>query len=85
MGDWSDDEIRAFERRTASLLRAGMSEAQAEQLAQQMLYRDRPGSGDDRRICPECKSFTVRRCSRGVVAPWWMLQRCDAFALRGVA
>lgn len=69
----------------------------AEQLAETMLMRDRPDSGDDRRICLECigwkkpEGATAARCTRtrGVAAMTaqaigpTILQRCDSFALRG--
>jgi len=62
-----------------------MNDMEAEKLAQQMLYRDRPESGDDRRICMECKGFRKGRCALGLPVLWNMLQRCDGFVLRGAA
>jgi hypothetical protein len=92
-GGWTDQEITTFSRRAERFTKAGMSDMEAEKLAQQMLYRDRPESGDDRRICVECKgfkkgvcAFAVRMGQRfGTVPLWNVLQRCDGFTLRGVA
>lgn len=82
-GEWTDSEIATYLRRVAALSK-GMSEVDAERLAEQMLYRDRPESGDDRRICLECTSFRKGRCQRGA-AVVMVLQRCDGFQLRGAA
>lgn len=87
MGDWTEQEIEAFSRRAERFTKAGMSEMEAETLAQTMLYRDRPGSGDDRRLCMECKGFKKGACTTprraGMRAEWNVLQRCDAFSMRG--
>ena len=72
-------------------MKDGMTETDAERLAQEMLYRDRPGSGDDRRICGECKGLKQRVCTfapclglRHRMEPVrTVLQRCDGFVLRG--
>lgn len=81
--DWTDEEIETFTRRVAAL-KKGMTEMDAERLATEMLLRDRPVSGDDRRICLECTRFKKGRCVRGYAALPDVLQRCDGFALRGV-
>lgn len=78
--EWTDVEIETFTRRVAALQK-GMSEMDAERLADEMLRRDRPGSGDDRRICLECTRFKRGRCLRGHPALPGVLQRCDGFAL----
>lgn len=81
-GNWTDAEIEVFTRRVA-VLKKGMPEMEAERLAEEMLNRDRPDSGDDRRICLECARFKKDRCTRGMPALPTILQRCDWFALRG--
>lgn len=83
--EWTDAEIEVFTRRVGAL-KKGMTEVEAEKLATEMLMRDRPGSGDDRRICLECTGLRKGVCTR---APRrfepvpTVLQRCDWFALRG--
>lgn len=79
---WTDAEIETFTRRVAAL-KKGMNEMEAEHLAEQLLYRDRPGSGDDRRLCLECARFQKGRCIRGLPALPTVLQRCDRFAAKG--
>ena len=81
-GGWTDLEIATFLRRVAVLTK-GIGEMEAERLAQRMLYRDRPESGDDRRICLECAHFAKGKCRRRIDAVRTLLQRCDSFALRG--
>lgn len=78
---WTDEEIATYLRRL-TVLNKGMSEVDAEILAEQMLQRDRPDSGDDRRICLECARFKRNRCARGA-AVVMVLQRCDNFLMRG--
>lgn len=90
-GGWTDQEIATFDRRVGRLIKDGMSEMEAEQLAQTMLYRDRPGSGDDRRICAECMHLKGRLCSAaqklglryGFEPVRTVLQRCGQFLMRG--
>ena len=90
-GDWQDGEIERFTKRVASLQNQGLSEIEAEKLAETMLYRDRPDSGDDRRICLECKGLRGRVCDfaqslglrNGHEPLRFVLQRCDGFALKG--
>lgn len=82
---WSDAEIETYQRRLAAL-KKGMSEVDAERLAEEMLRRDRPGSGDDRRICLECRGFrnpTCTRAPRRLEPVPTVLQRCDWFAMKG--
>lgn len=78
---WSEPEMVRFLNRQKRLLKTGMNEMNAEKLAELLLYRDRPDSGDDRRLCLECKhwrgkcaSFAPGRCPAPTV-----LQRCDGF------
>ena len=90
-GDWQDEEIERFSKRVASLQNHGLSEMEAQKLAETMLYRDRPDSGDDRRICLECKGLRGRVCDfakalglrAGHEPARFTLQRCDGFALKG--
>ena len=79
MGDWTEEEIRRYLKRAHTLQTNGMDEQDAEHLAQQLLYRDRPDSGDDRRLCIECKRLRNKRCGVGLPAVWTVLQRCDRF------
>lgn len=79
---WTDPEIETFTRRVA-VLKKGMGEMEAERLATEMLHRDRPGSGDDRRLCLECTRFSKGRCGRGLPALPTILQRCDLFVAKG--
>lgn len=90
-GGWTDEEIQRFTRRVDRLQREGLSEMEAEQLATRLLHRDRPESGDDRRICLECKGLRGRVCDfaqslglrNGHEPLRFVLQRCDGFALKG--
>lgn len=91
-GDWTDKEIARFMNRVERLQNEGLNEMEAEALAQTMLYRDRPMSGDDRRLCLECEhikgafckaskgSYVGAKANLQVVRT--VLQRCDLFALR---
>jgi hypothetical protein len=101
MGDWSDEEIQTFSRRGSAMVRAarytddagqvhdGISYGQAEDCAQQLLYRDRDPS-DDRRVCFECRHLDGRKCreygrlqlahvNRYAEPVRHVLQRCDGF------
>lgn len=85
---WTDEEIATFTRRNERFLKMGMTELNAEKLAADMLDRDRPVSGDDRRLCLECAHFGLKRgtcAKRGYLALPTILQRCDGFSLRGAA
>ena len=82
-GDWTDTEIRRFIKREAIFRNEGYGDA--EKLAEQMLYRDRPDSGDNRRVCFECQHLRGKKCNAQSIPPLrFILQRCDVFALRGV-
>lgn len=82
-GDWTDQEISRFVRREAVFKKEGFDDS--EKLAEQMLYRDRPDSGDTRRVCFECKHLEGRKCMAQRVPPLrFILQRCDFFELREV-
>lgn len=90
-GDWTDEEIRRFQNRVKRLQSEGMTEVEAEELATRLLHRDRPDSGDDRRICLECVGLRGRVCAfasrlglrTGHEPLRFILQRCDGFVLRG--
>lgn len=83
---WSDEEIATFQRRFARLRKGfGINDLESEQLAERMLYRDRPDSGDDRRICAECKSLVGKNCKENITMVRTILWRCDKFAMRGAA
>ena len=86
-GAWTDAEITTFQRRVALLEKLGLNEVLAEKTAQTMLYRDRPESGDDRRLCIECKHLSKGVCTQRVGIPdlRLVLQRCDAFGSRSAA
>lgn len=78
-GDWNDAEISAFARRQVRLEKMCLPLVEAEKLAQTLLYRDRPDSGDDRKLCLECAHFVEGRCKKGRAALPFILQRCDKF------
>lgn len=79
-GDWTDQEISRFTRRESIFSAEGF--AGSEALAEQMLYRDRPDSGDNRRVCFECRHLAGKRCKAQDVPPLcFILQRCDFFQL----
>lgn len=83
-GDWTETEIRRFLTRTIKLVAIGMNEMDAEMLAETLLNRDRPGSGDNRRICLECASWKdkCKTPKRGYCTVPTMPQRCDGFVAR---
>lgn len=84
---WSDAEIESFTARHARLMAAGLTDDQAEALAERLVNRDR--DGDDRRLCLECRHWRPGFCrnhrAAGLVAPelaagWHQLpQRCRGF------
>jgi hypothetical protein len=84
---WSGEEIDSFTVRHARLRAAGLSDDQADRLAERLVYRDR--QGDDLRVCAaECGRFHRGRCRgdrrAGVGAELGTLafipQRCQAFS-----
>ena len=83
-GDWDDREIRIFSRRLSVFKTEGLAEDESERLAQQMLYRDRPDSGDDRRVCFECRHLNGIKCRAGKYVLRFVLQRCEGFEIRGI-
>ena len=80
-GDWTDTEIKRFINRQNRLQKMGMNEIDSEKLAETLLYRDRPDSGDDRRICLECKNWRDKcmQPKTGYCTVPTVLQRCDGF------
>lgn len=88
VGDWNEPEIKRFMNRQVKLMEIGMTEKDAEIMAENLLYRDRPNSGDDRRVCLEC-ALWKGRCTAKAKAAYCtvptVLQRCEGFALRGAA
>lgn len=85
---WTDKEIHRFNKRCDTLMAYGLSEFEAEYTAEILLRRDRPESGDDRRLCLECANLR-RDCvcgARPSVSPVrkfepcvTVLWRCDGF------
>ncbi len=59
---WDDAEIAAFVARHARLIRFGLADQDADDLAETLTLRDR--EGDDRHMCCECRDLTqAGRCS----------------------
>ena len=89
-GDWTDKEIARFMARVERLQNEGLTEMEAEELAQTMLYRDRPMSGDDRRVCLECQHIKGSFCQasesfgqrKNMQPVRTVLQRCDGFQIK---
>jgi hypothetical protein len=90
-----DLEAKRLLRRKKAMEQAGIEEIEATRTAVAMLLRDRPGSGDDRRVCFECANLDGRVCrsdareamhvvTRGAFEPVrTILQRCEGFELKG--
>lgn len=83
-GDWDDMEIKKFKNRTSKLIAQGMSEMEAEKLAERLVYRDRPVSEDDRKLCLECANWRNRctKPAKGYCSVPTILQRCDGYTSR---
>jgi hypothetical protein len=79
----TDTEITRFVRRRDVFMQHGLPEPEANKLADQLMRRDRPEEGDNRRVCWECQHFKAMRCLKGQAALPWILQRCDFFKLKG--
>lgn len=79
-GDWTDSEINRFINRQNRLQKIGMTEMDAEKLAERLVYRDRDET-DDRRLCLECKNWRGKcmKPNGGYCTIPTMLQRCDGF------
>ena len=81
---WSEPELDKFSKRVKIFINEGLSEEEAEELAEQMLKRD--FEGDDRRVCFECTKYQPANvtCSVYRKRPLrFTLQRCEFFQLRG--
>lgn len=78
---WSETEMIRFLNRQKRLEKIGMTDMNAEQLAERLLYRDRPDSGDDRKLCLECKNWRGKcmKPNGGYCTVPTILQRCDGF------
>lgn len=93
--DQRDMEPARFLRRKAAMEQAGIDEIEATRTAVAMLLRDRPDSGDDRRVCFECAHLDGRVCrsdareamnvvTKGAFEPVrTILHRCEGFELKG--
>lgn len=88
---WTDTDIARFHDRRARLLRWGWAEAEAEELADRLVQRDR--DADDRVSCADCQHYRPGHCGnrtraglnaadvgRDLAAT---LQRCPGFAELG--
>lgn len=86
---WTDEDIARFLARRARLLRWGLSEAEAEKLADRLVRRDR--EQDERVNCTDCQHYRPGRCGNhrraGLQGPdvgrdlATLLQRCPAFTV----
>ena len=75
------DEHIKFWKRQMKLMSMGMAHLHAMQLAHTLMLRDRPDSGDDRKLCIECKNWKGK-CMKpkdGYCSVPTILQRCDGF------
>ena len=83
-GDWTEVEIQRFINRQVRLQKIGMTEMEAEKLAERLVYRDRPDSGDDRKLCLECKNWRGKcmKPNGGYCTVPTILQRCDGYTAR---
>ena len=79
-GDWNDSEIIRFINRQNRLQKIGISDMEAEQLAERLVYRDRDET-DDRKLCLECKNWRGKCTTQktGYCSIPTILQRCDGF------
>lgn len=76
---WGDAEFRRFDFRAALFQRRGMTEAEAQFLADRLALRDQ--ERDDRRVCVECKHVRAQlRCIHSHAVLTDVLQRCPDFA-----
>lgn len=82
MTAWTEQETARYHRRVAAFTQHGLEASDAERLADQLLRRDRPEEGDDRRVCFECRHFKPMRCFAGEPPIPFVLQRCPKFQLK---
>ncbi len=74
---WNENETQTFMVRQARFHTLGLPSGLAEELADQLVARDR--EGDDRRLCVECRHCCAGpRCVKQL-AVLDVLQRCDHF------
>ena len=80
--EWSRVEFSRMQRRATAFVEAGAAPHEAGYLAWRLLMRDRPDSGDDRRVCFECAHLRGTRCMKGVGPMLFILQRCGEFEMK---
>ncbi|THJ30959.1 hypothetical protein E8K88_16470 [Lampropedia aestuarii] len=78
---WTDKEVVTFQRRHKVFVAQGLKDGDAEQLAEQMLVRDRCGEFD-MRVCQECANLIDKKCKNGRHR-LFILHRCEMFEVRG--
>lgn len=90
MSDMTGTEEATKNRRISRFMQEGLPRADADDLAMQLLRRDRHGEFDERRVCFECTNLSNRGClkildkySRPIMPLRFILQRCKDFNLRG--
>ena len=81
---WSELESKRFLRRFKAMVQAEIDEVEAAQTAQKLLLRDRPDSGDDRRVCMECAHLDGRKCRSTARAAMHVVTRRDFEPVRTV-
>ena len=82
--EWTKPEFERMQKRAGAFVGAGAEPHEAGYLAWRLLRRDRPDSGDDRRVCFECKHLRENaRCRPGYLPLRFVLQRCEGFELKG--
>ena len=81
--EWTKPEFERMQKRAGAFVGAGAEPHEAGYLAWRLLMRDRPDSGDDRRVCFECAHLRVTRCMKGVGPMLFILQRCGEFEMKG--
>ena len=88
----TEAEDKTYMRRFKKFVGEGLALDEAEDLAYNMMIRDRDVAEsiiDDRRVCFECKNLDNRVCKVIVVSkkklePYrFILQRCEYFDLKG--
>lgn len=89
MQPWGDADLRRFPIRAALFRRRGLTEREAEDLAERLTLRDQ--ERDDRRVCLECSHLQhdggcfaaaqgwLRNTSRKHQPVLALLQRCESF------
>lgn len=77
-GTWGEREIGRFKFRSALFQRRGLSEPDAETLADRLAERDY--ERDDRRVCIECAHWQrSRTCFKKLPTSFVQLVRCVGF------